>query len=286
MVAEVIEMREDEKKRNSKNSGMKRFLSKRWALPAIYLACAAILLTAVLWFENSNKNSADPGKVDVQNVENAGKNSDNEAIEVNGKAESFKWPVASKENTVVKKEFYDENADKTQQEKSLVFYENQYHKNRGMDISMKDGKTFAVTTALSGKVTKVKEDALLGNVIEVEHTKGITTTYQSVTEIAVKEGDVVTQGQVIAKAGQSLLNKDAGIHVHFEIRKDGVAVNPQDYFEKAVSSLVEADVVNGSTTEDVKTNKDEMKQDESTQDSSTSEDKSYEENTTNMQEQN
>ena len=44
-------MREEEKKRNSKKLGIRRFLSKRWALPAIYIACAAILLTAILWFQ-------------------------------------------------------------------------------------------------------------------------------------------------------------------------------------------------------------------------------------------
>ncbi|WP_042351211.1 M23 family metallopeptidase [Bacillus massiliigorillae] len=279
-------MREDEKKRNSQKSGMRRFLSKRWALPAIYLASAAILLTAVIWFQNSNNDSANPGEVEVEQVENAGKNSGNEAVEVNSKVENFSWPVVKQDNAVVKKEFYDINGDKAKQENALVFYDNQYHLNRGIDIAMKDGKAFDVTAALSGKVTKVKEDALLGNVIEVEHVKGITTSYQSVTDIAVKEGDTVTKGQALAKAGQSLLNKDAGIHVHFEIRKDSVAVNPQDYFDKSVSSLMEAEVVNGTPTEDVKTTTEESKKDQSNKEDSSLENDSYEENSTNAQEQN
>lgn len=285
MVAEVIFMREDEKKRISQKSGMRRFLSKRWALPAIYLASAAILLTAVIWFQNNNNDSANPGEVDVEQIENAGKNSDKDAVEVNSKVENFSWPVSKQEGTVVKKEFYDVNADKTKQENALVFYDNQYHLNRGIDIGMKDGKEFDVTAALSGEVTKVKEDSLLGNVIEVEHVEGITTSYQSVTDIAVKVGDKVTKGQTIAKAGQSLLNKDAGIHVHFEIRKDSVAVNPQDYFEKSVSTLMEAEVVNGTAT-DEKTTTEESKKDQSTNDDASLEKDSYEENSTNVQEQN
>lgn len=286
MVAEVIFMREDEKKRISQKSGMRRFLSKRWALPAIYLASAAILLTAVIWFQNNNNDSANPGEVDVEQIENAGKNSDKDAVEVNSKVENFSWPVSKQEGTVVKKEFYDVNADKTKQENALVFYDSQYHLNRGIDIGMKDGKEFDVTAALSGEVTKVKEDSLLGNVIEVEHVEGITTSYQSVTDIAVKVGDKVTKGQTIAKAGQSLLNKDAGIHVHFEIRKDSVAVNPQDYFEKSVSTLMEAEVVNGTAT-DEKTTTEESKKDQSTNDDASLEkDSSYEENSTNVQEQN
>jgi stage II sporulation protein Q len=104
---------------------------------------------------------------------------------------------------------------------------------------MKDGETFDVLAALSGTVTKVEEDALLGNVIEVEHDKGIVTQYQSVTEMNVEVGDQVDQGAALAKAGESLFNEEAGVHVHFEIRKDGLPVNPLDYFNKPLSSLQE-----------------------------------------------
>ena len=242
-------MREEEKKRSTKKSSMKRFLSKRWALPAIYLACAAILLTAVLWFQGSNNNTVNPGNENVGDV-NTGKINDPEAIEVGGKVENIDMPVSNKADLVVKGEFYDKNGSEESQEKSLIFYDNQYHMNRGIDLAMKDGKTFEVIAALSGKVTKVQEYALLGNVIEVTHSKGITTYYQSVNDIAVEVGDTIVKGQPLAKAGQSLLNEKAGIHVHFEIRKDGVAVNPKDYFEKSVVTLQEAKEVTGYTEDE------------------------------------
>ena len=91
---------------------------------------------------------------------------------------------------------------------------------------------------------------MAGNVIEVTHSKGITTYYQSVNDIAVEVGDTIVKGQPLAKAGQSLLNEKAGIHVHFEIRKDGVAVNPKDYFEKSVVTLQEAKEVTGYTEDE------------------------------------
>ena len=67
------------------------------------------------------------------------------------------------------------------------------------------------------------------------------TKYQSVKEIKVKVGDTVKQGDVIARAGQSLLNEKAGTHVHFEIRKDGTAVDPSSYFNKPLSILTSPD---------------------------------------------
>ncbi|WP_050616563.1 M23 family metallopeptidase [Bacillus testis] len=243
-------MREEEKKRMSQKSGMRRFLSKRWALPAIYLAAAAILLTAVLWFQTDKEDVAAPGDISKHEVKDTAKGTDQEAVEVNSKLEHFGTPMGDMSDSVVKKDFYDKKASKEEQEKAVLFYDNKYIMNKGIDLAKKDGKTFDVVAAVSGKVISVKEDSLLGNVIEIDSGKGITTSYQSVTDIAVKEGDSVTQGQAIAKAGQSLLNEEAGIHVHFEIRKDSVAVNPNDYFQKPVSSLMESKAVETKSDED------------------------------------
>ena len=74
----------------------------------------------------------------------------------------------------------------------------------------------------------------------------------------MKVGDEVVKGQVIAKAGKSTLNEDAGVHVHFEIRKEGIAVNPNNYIGKSVATILEAEA-------DVKENSqknDELKQEE------------------------
>ncbi len=270
MVAEVIIMREEEKKRTSQKSGIRRILSKRWALPAIYLVSAAILLTAVLWYQTSNNNNAtEPGKVGYEENGTASKNKDEKAVEVNSKLENFIKPVSNQDDMIVKTPFYDVNGEEADQEKALVFYDNQYRLNHGIDVAMKDGKSFDVLTAVSGKVTQVKEDSLLGNSIEVEHGDGITTLYQSVTDIAVKVGDTVKQGQPLAKAGQSLLNKDAGIHVHFEIRKDNIAVNPESYFKKPVTALKDAEVVNGTPKDEKSVSEDESTKEKSSKDSNT-----------------
>lgn len=258
-------MREEEKKRKSQKSGMKRLLSKRWALPAIYLASAAILIAAVLWFQGINNESTKPGDIGYEDIGKPGTNMDKEAVEVNSKTEKFSWPVANQDETVLKKEFYDLNGDKADQENALVQYDNKFELSRGIDVAMKDGKSFDVLAAVSGTVTKVQEDPLLGNVIEIKHEEGITTKYQSVTDIAVKVGDKVSKGQPLAKAGQSLLNQEAGIHVHFEIRKDNVAVNPLEYFEKSVTSLMEAEMVNGEASQEVDSK---VKEEESTTDES------------------
>jgi stage II sporulation protein Q len=115
---------------------------------------------------------------------------------------------------------------------------------------MEDGKTFDVKASLSGNVTKVQDDALLGNLVEVEHEDGVVTRYQSVKDIKVAVGDKVKQGQAIATAGKSQINEEAGVHVHFEIRKDNIALNPLDFVDKQASAIQSATEAEGSELED------------------------------------
>jgi stage II sporulation protein Q len=235
-------MREEEKKRSSQDSSVKRFLKKRWAFPAIYLGSAAIILTAVLWYQNSATDS-DKFGYNNEATDVTDKKFNEPAVEVSRAMENFVMPVTDPNKVEIQKQFYDNNGTEEQQEAALVFYDNSYHPNTGIDIVNKDGEAFDVVAALSGTVTKVVDnDSLLGNVIEIEHDKGIVTQYQSVSDIKVKVGDEVKQGKAIATAGESLVNEEAGVHVHFEIRKDNVAVNPIDYFQKPLSALKDVNV--------------------------------------------
>ncbi|WP_174734281.1 M23 family metallopeptidase [Mesobacillus harenae] len=228
-------MREEETKRSSQGS---KFFKKRWVYPAIYIASAAIILTGVLWFQNGGDDAGN--QLDYNATDVPGKKyNDQEAIEVNRAMENFVMPVMKPDEVVIQKEFYDNDSQAEKQEAALVFYNNQYHPNTGIDITTKDGEAFDILAALSGTVTDVKEDSLLGNVIEIEHDKGIVTQYSSVTDFKVKVGDQVDQGQAIAKAGKSMFNEEAGVHVHFEIRKDSVPVNPLEFFNKPLSALQE-----------------------------------------------
>ncbi|SEN50647.1 stage II sporulation protein Q [Mesobacillus persicus] len=230
-------MREE---KSSQEKSFKRFFKKRWVYPAVYLGSAAIILTGVLWFQGGGEQGTD--QLD-QATDNPSKQfNDEPAVEVNSSLEKFVMPMEDVENSVVKMQFYDNESDKAEQEAALVVYNNQYHPSTGLDIAAKDGKEFDVIASLSGEVTTVKEDSLLGNVIEIEHDNGIVTQYQSIKNMKVKAGDMVKQGDAIATAGTSQFNEQSGVHVHFEIRKDGTPVNPLDYFDKPLSALQEAEM--------------------------------------------
>ncbi len=69
-----------------------------------------------------------------------------------------------------------------------------------------------------------------GNTIVINHGNGLKTRYGHASALYVSAGDYVKQGQEIAKIGNTGRVRGAtGIHLHFEIMKNGVRVNPLSY---------------------------------------------------------
>lgn len=75
-----------------------------------------------------------------------------------------------------------------------------------------------------GVVTKIDVDRNKGQYLEVEHASGFTTLYAHVSSFSVRTGDPVKRGQVIAAVGNT--GRSTGPHLHYEIRYQGVSINP------------------------------------------------------------
>lgn len=131
--------------------------------------------------------------------------------------------------------FYNKNDDEETQKNSLILYENTYIQSTGIDYQ--SDYDFDVVSILDGIVITVRDDQTLGKIIEVKHKDNIISTYQSLSEIAVKEGDEVKQGDIIGKSGLSNIQKDMGSHLHFELTINSKTVDPEDYYDKELENL-------------------------------------------------
>lgn len=100
----------------------------------------------------------------------------------------------------------------------------------GIDIKASAGA--AVVAAMDGVVSKVYKDDRLGNTVVIKSGK-FETRYSNLEDgISVKQGDKVTKGQEIGKIGSSAKFEIAEEpHVHFELLKDGVYLDPSLYFK-------------------------------------------------------
>lgn len=140
------------------------------------------------------------------------------------------------DKVVLYKNFYEKDASKDLQQNSIIYYEGIYMQNSGVDY--KADESFDVVSSLDGTVTNITDDPLLGKTVEIRNSTEIIIMYQSLGEVLVKKGDVVSQGDIIGKSGTCSINSDIANSLHFEIYKNGTVINPETYFDKKLKDLI------------------------------------------------
>ena len=132
------------------------------------------------------------------------------------------------------KNYYDYKGTEENQINSIIEHDNTYIQNTGIDYVSDD--IFDVIAVLEGTVASVKDDETVGKTVEIKHDNGYVSIYQSLSEVTVKKGDILNQGQIIGKSGTNELDKDLGNHLHFEMYINGQNVNPADYLNKELKT--------------------------------------------------
>jgi murein DD-endopeptidase MepM/ murein hydrolase activator NlpD len=95
----------------------------------------------------------------------------------------------------------------------------------GVDFAAKTGTDVKATAG--GMVILSGWDEIYGNLVAIDHLNGYVTYYGHNSKNLVKVGDIVTRGQIIALSGNT--GRSSAPHLHYEIRKDDVPVNPDSY---------------------------------------------------------
>lgn len=105
----------------------------------------------------------------------------------------------------------------------------QYMTHQGIDIEApEDSQVLAIH---EGTVTAIYNDDRYGTSIEITHPNKIISIYSNLSSADMVEvGDVVTKGQIIGGVGSTgLFEALEPSHLHFELIKEGLYVNPADY---------------------------------------------------------
>ncbi|MCF3942723.1 M23 family metallopeptidase [Oceanobacillus alkalisoli] len=226
-----------------------RIFRKRWFFPSLYLVLAALLISAVVWYQN-NGDEQDIVEEWDQTDEYSPVLNDEDAEPVMEQQEVVQLPVADSEEAQIVTKFFDYNADESEKVNALIHYNNRYYQSTGIDIATEDGESFEVVAALSGTVAEVKEDPLLGNVVVIDHADDVKTYYASLGEVNVEADAEVKQGEAIGTAGQNKFGTEHGNHVHFEVRKGDTPVNPEAVLNQPLAKL-DGIIDSGESTEDV-----------------------------------
>lgn len=103
----------------------------------------------------------------------------------------------------------------------------------GIDISAPIGTD--IVAMAEGVVIFSGKKSGYGNIVELRHPNGLETRYAHNQMNLVKVGDTIRKGQVIAKLGST--GRSTGPHMHFEVRRNGNAVDPIGYLDQGRSRL-------------------------------------------------
>lgn len=209
----------------------KRLRPRKYVLPCLYVALFASVMLGAFFITKSMRSSSGNEVVEEETPNYVSREVISQDVPVINETEKMIKPYTN-EGVTVGKSYYDYKSESSAQEKSITYYDGSYIQNSGIDYVLNE--TFEVVAVLNGTVTNVKQDDILGTIVEIKHDNNYVTTYQSLSEVSVKKDDTVTQGQVIGKSGTNKLDKDMGNHLHFEVYVNGQVVDPNLYLDKEV----------------------------------------------------
>ena len=141
------------------------------------------------------------------------------------------------ESVTVAIPYYDVNGSEDEQQKALIYYENIYMQNTGV-MYINDNE-FNVVSVMDGKVKNIKEDAIMGKIVEIEHNNKLTSIYQSLESTNVSIGQEVKQGEIIGLSGKNKIVDSNKYALHFEVYKNGELMNPEEFYKLSANELNE-----------------------------------------------
>ena len=184
---------------------------KSFVVPAIYSVAIVISIFSMYLVKNIFTKNMDSNKNEVKYVDNEITGVDT-VIPVISTSTSIIKPYTNNDVKIVNN-FYNYQADAESQQNSILYYENTYMQNSGVDYAM--DSEFDVVSILDGTVIKVEENDILGIIVEIRHTNDLISIYQSLKDVSVKVDDKVAVNIVLtdevkkdAKQTMQILSKN------------------------------------------------------------------------------
>ncbi len=205
----------------------------------LYSVCAfslCVVLLLSLWISNKDNAKTDLPENTTENTETQPQKND---VQVNTPVTNV--PDTREESTTEEKiTIYFEYPLKNKVTKAFSNGEivrnnttGDWKTHNGMDIAGQNGEE--IKSIADGVVTELSHDELWGTVVTIDHNNGFIAKYSGLQKDGViQPGEVVKANQKIGNLGEIPVEKADGVHLHFELIKNGKHVSPTSYFGKEV----------------------------------------------------
>ena len=139
------------------------------------------------------------------------------------------------ENITISKYFYDYDGEEDKQKNSIIFYENTYIQNKGVDYSCDE--LFDVVSVLDGEVISINDDKIYGKILTIKHSDSLTSVYYNLSNVLVSVGYKVSQGELIASSSLNKIDNNNKYLLHFEVVHNSENIDPESFYTLKVSEL-------------------------------------------------
>ena len=201
-------------------------------IPSIYVGVIAVMVVSSILVVTGVKNFLDEKKnynytldnVFIKDTVPVSRNENNSIIK-----------PYTKDSVKVWKYFYDFESDSKKQVNSLIYYENTYMQNNGVDYT--NDEDFEVVSILDGEVVSIEDNAIYGKVVTIKHNDNLKSVYSNVKDILVNVGYKTNQGEIFGTSTSYKADTSVKSLLHFEVYYKGSAIDPENLYTMSVSDL-------------------------------------------------
>lgn len=201
-------------------------------IPSIYVGVIGVMVVSCLLVVSGVKNFLNErkdydytlDKVFIKDTIPVSKNENNMIIKpyTNDKVKVYSY-------------FYDFEGDTKKQLDSLIYYENTYMQNNGVDYS--NDEEFDVVSILDGEVISIEDNAIYGKVVTIKYNDNLKSVYSNVKNVLVNVGYKISQGEIFASSDTYKVDTKVKSLLHFEVYYKDNAIDPENLYTMSVSDL-------------------------------------------------
>lgn len=201
-------------------------------IPSIYVGVIGVMVVSCLLVVSGVKNFLNErkdydytlDKVFIKDTIPVSKNENNMIIKpyTNDKVKVYSY-------------FYDFEGDTKKQLDSLIYYENTYMQNNGVDYS--NDEEFDVVSILDGEVISIEDNAIYGKVVTIKHNDNLKSVYSNVKNVLVNVGYKISQGEIFASSDTYKVDTKVKSLLHFEVYYKDNVIDPENLYTMSVSDL-------------------------------------------------
>lgn len=203
---------------------------KKYLLPSIFFIFFSLVIASIVLVFNGVKGELNEKPTYKYTLDNVFMSDVmNVVSEVN---DNFIKPYVD-EKVTIQRSFYNKDNELDKQEKSIIYYENTYIQNKGVDYT--SSNAFDVVSICNGEVTNIEKSDLYGTILTIKYNN-LELKYYNISNVLLNVGNKVSQGEILGSTSLSKFDKDLYL-LHFEVLHNGKYIDPESVYTLKISSF-------------------------------------------------